>query len=242
VTAVVIIRRMFGYGAVADPVASFQEGLKSHNRRLVDRDDLNAVARKYLETPYLRSDLLEWIIVDAFVLYEIWEFGENLKQGAGVGSLLRYWLHHGRLGAGVALWSRARVLLILAGWIAGLMYVTPYAGEGMLETLLVFGAYVLFFMWLTGRPIFLERSSRGSELRRRGRWWRAHNNMRPYVVSAILEPIAKDTPGAPAIAHGRWCVRRGEVGRGRGGGFKKKPRRGTGGAHRTPREWGFRLG
>jgi hypothetical protein len=141
-----------------NPVTTFQEGLKSPSRRLVDRDELNTVTRKYLETPYLRSDLLEWIIVDAFVLYEIQEFGENVKRGAGVGSHLRYLVHYGRLGAGVALWSSARALLILAGWIAGLVYMTPYAGEGTLETLLVFSAYVLFFMWLTGRPIFVSQA------------------------------------------------------------------------------------
>jgi hypothetical protein len=47
--------------------------------------------------------------------------------------------------------------MILAGWIAGLAYVTPRAGESTLATLLIFGAYVVFFMWLTGRPIFLSR-------------------------------------------------------------------------------------
>jgi hypothetical protein len=75
-----------------NPVTAFQEGLKSPSRRTVERDDLSEVARKYLQMPYLRSDLLEWIIVDAFVLYEIQEFGETIKQGTGFRSLLRYWV------------------------------------------------------------------------------------------------------------------------------------------------------
>jgi hypothetical protein len=141
-----------------DPVAAFQEGLKSPSRRKVDKQDLSAVAQKYLQAPYLRCDLLEWIIVDAFVLFEIQEFGETIKQGSGFGSLLRYWARDGRLRSGASLfWPLVLTPMVLAGWIAGLAYVTPHAGESTLVALLVFGAYVLFFMWLTGRPIFVSR-------------------------------------------------------------------------------------
>ena len=84
-----IRQRSIGYGFCGKPVTAFQEGLKSPSRRTVDRG-ASEVARKYLQMPYLRSDLLEWIIVDAFVLYEIQEFGQTTKQGTGFGSLLRY--------------------------------------------------------------------------------------------------------------------------------------------------------
>ena len=143
-----------------NPVTVFQEGLKSTARRTVDRGELNDVTLSYLQKSYLRSDLLEWIIVDAFVLYEIQEFGETIKQGTGFRSLLRYWARDGRLRVGASLWQLILVPMILAGWIAGLAYVTPRTGESTLASLLVFGAYVVFFMWLTGRPIFLSRSGK----------------------------------------------------------------------------------
>jgi hypothetical protein len=139
------------------PATVFQEGLKSPSRRTVDKWGLGEAARKYLQMQYLRSDLLEWIIVDAFVLCEVQEFGETVKQGAGFGSLL--WLaHEGRLRLGAVLfWQLILTLTILAGWIAGLAYVFPLAGESTLAALLVFGACVVFFMLLTGRRIFVGR-------------------------------------------------------------------------------------
>jgi hypothetical protein len=112
-----------------NPVTVFPEGLKSTARRTVDRGELNDVTLSYLQKSYLRSDLLEWIIVDAFVLYEIQEFGETIKQGTGFRSLLRYWARDGRLRVGASLWQLILVPMILAGWIAGLAYVTPRTGE-----------------------------------------------------------------------------------------------------------------
>jgi hypothetical protein len=131
----------------------------------VDKDGLSDVARNYLQAPYLKSDLLEWIIVDAFVLHEIQEFGETVKQGTSFRSLVKYWAFDGQLRMWLRLFRQLLLsLVIFAGWIAGLAYVTPRAGEGMLESLLVFGAYILFFMWLTGRPIFLGRPERQARL------------------------------------------------------------------------------
>jgi hypothetical protein len=144
-----------------NPVATFQEGLKSPSRRIVDRDGLGEVTLRYLRTSYLRSDLLEWIIVDAFVLHEIQEFGETIKQGKSLSSVFRYWASDGRPRAWISLFTQLILsLVILAGWIAGLAFVTPFAAENTLASLLAFGAYVLFFMWLTGRPVFLRRSER----------------------------------------------------------------------------------
>src|SRR5262249_11109926 len=106
-----------------DPVAAFQGGLRSASRRNVDKHDLSAVAHRYLQTPYLRRDLLEWIIVDAFVFFEIQEFGETIKQGTSFRSLFRYWARDGRLRGGAALfWPLVLAPLILACWIAGLAY------------------------------------------------------------------------------------------------------------------------
>jgi hypothetical protein len=177
--------------ARGNPAAVFQEGLKSPSRRTVDRESLAEVARKYLQAQYLRSDLLEWIIVDAFVLYEIQEFGESMKRGSSLKSALRYLANDGRQRSGVTLfWQLTLVPMILVGWIGSLAYVTPYAEESTLAALLVFGAYVIFVMWLTGRPIFLN----GRNQARSDRTWIIWEKM--LTVYAILDFPGVTSPQA----------------------------------------------
>ncbi len=124
-----------------NPANLVKAGPRSSIRHSLDRDALADIARRYLQMAYLRSDLLEWIIVDALVLYNIQEFGYTLK-----------------------LWAFFRYFGILAGWIVGLAVLTPFAREGLLQAMVTFGVWVLFFMWLTGRPIFLNRWGRSNRL------------------------------------------------------------------------------
>jgi hypothetical protein len=62
------------------PEVALVQGSHSDHFRKVDGLLLGQVAERYMRSPWLASDVLEWIMVDAFVYRDVVSFGENLKQ------------------------------------------------------------------------------------------------------------------------------------------------------------------
>ena len=62
---------------------AFMEGRLAVCNIGVNTDQLNEIACDLIWKRWLRLDELEWVIVDALVFREVFEFGEALKQGFG---------------------------------------------------------------------------------------------------------------------------------------------------------------
>jgi predicted negative regulator of RcsB-dependent stress response len=72
-----------------DTVRVFREGYNSEHSRKVEVDSLEEEAFKYLMRPWMESEFLEHLIVDALIFAEVTTFGESVKQSmpSGLGSL-----------------------------------------------------------------------------------------------------------------------------------------------------------
>jgi len=63
-----------------DPKISFTDGLDSDHMPSVFKDDLKADCAIYLERPWLRHPVLDWMLVDMLVTAETALFGEHIKE------------------------------------------------------------------------------------------------------------------------------------------------------------------
>jgi hypothetical protein len=63
-----------------DPKRSFAEGFESEHYTAFDQNDFHATVADYLQKPWLRHSLLDWIMVDMMVSRELSAFGEELKK------------------------------------------------------------------------------------------------------------------------------------------------------------------
>ncbi|AND68170.1 hypothetical protein ATSB10_07160 [Dyella thiooxydans] len=63
-----------------DPKASFQRGLNSNEYIRLDPQELVRVSDQYLNIPWLRHEYLDWVLVDAMMVNEVTEFGEEMKR------------------------------------------------------------------------------------------------------------------------------------------------------------------
>jgi hypothetical protein len=63
-----------------EPKFAFEAGFKSSFHVTVDTIELAAAAARYLQRPWMQSNFLEWIFLDAFIFHEIVQFGDAVKQ------------------------------------------------------------------------------------------------------------------------------------------------------------------
>jgi len=63
-----------------DPIRAFQEGLDSEHMPHVDKDGLIRACADYLQRPWLRHPIIDWILVDILITTEITSFGEHIKE------------------------------------------------------------------------------------------------------------------------------------------------------------------
>ena len=63
-----------------DPARAFQEGTRSVHYTAINKDELNSAIADYLDRPYLRLPVLDWIFLDMTISRELSAFGEALKE------------------------------------------------------------------------------------------------------------------------------------------------------------------
>jgi len=72
------------------PEIAFQKGTKSDHFIHVDRDLINQTIERYMRSPWLANDVLEWMMVNASVYHKVVSFGESIKANVkGVSEALR---------------------------------------------------------------------------------------------------------------------------------------------------------
>jgi hypothetical protein len=63
-----------------DPKRAYNEGLKSEHMPSIDKQVIRTRCAEYLDKPWLRHPVLDWIFVDILVSTEIALYGEHIKQ------------------------------------------------------------------------------------------------------------------------------------------------------------------
>ncbi len=63
-----------------DPARAFEEGTRSVHYTAINKDELNSAIADYLDRPYLRLPVLDWIFLDMTISRELSAFGEALKE------------------------------------------------------------------------------------------------------------------------------------------------------------------
>jgi hypothetical protein len=62
------------------PEFAFSQGSKSDHFREVDQQLLGQAIERYMRSPWLANDVLEWMMVDALVYQDVVSFGETIKR------------------------------------------------------------------------------------------------------------------------------------------------------------------
>lgn len=181
----------------------FLEGRAALGSWAISKDDLSGICRDLLARPWLRLDELEWIVVNALVFCEVFEFGETVKQGDGSSSP-QGWAYastqgnfrkmvRAKMKFAAGLWL-VRWGLVAAGMFGAWLFVESNHYEG-LSAFAVLGGSLLVLVWLiagfpTGRRAIKEaRLDQGKLLKD---MWGAYMTMRPgaplspYQIRAAL--------------------------------------------------------
>ncbi|WP_262265518.1 hypothetical protein [Microvirga yunnanensis] len=86
-----------------DPKIAYKEGLQSEHMPGIDKEVIRSRCAEYLDKPWLRHPVLDWIFADILVSTEIALFGEHIKQNVlpfprdGLGMNSGYIRHQGNL-------------------------------------------------------------------------------------------------------------------------------------------------
>jgi hypothetical protein len=97
-----------------DPIFSFYGGYESQHYFKLNTSTFSDVVANYLEKPYLRHPVLDWILLDMLITNEICMYGERVKQETPRGGS-RYWDAKGNIKSmtkvnwpelGEALWNK----------------------------------------------------------------------------------------------------------------------------------------
>jgi len=63
-----------------DPTVSYREGYLSKESFRFPTNEMEDICLEYLDNPWLRHPLIDWVFLDAFITSEINEFGEKIKR------------------------------------------------------------------------------------------------------------------------------------------------------------------
>jgi hypothetical protein len=111
-----------------DPKRAFVEGTLSEHHTAIDKDALHTTIAEYLNRPYLRHSVLDWIFLDMTISRELCAYGECIKQHLLPGRRDRFLgIHeqyikaHGNLAEMTAInWSE--FFKRCEGWFAALVF------------------------------------------------------------------------------------------------------------------------